>query len=188
MIELMKIIRQSTETAIMNSNNYSNYKMKSSEFIKCLHTNFEEYYKNNTDIVIFSKEKPNDEFSRNEYLFDILVAEKGYTFSKVHKKKIPYIKKALIELESEFEQNVKASIIDFSKLICGHADYKIMILPFTNNHNNYLDPLAEIAVNDVDKNIAAVFIDHPSNWQNSDDLRFKTFKFNNNRFEALNIG
>ncbi len=186
MIAILNIIKTALQSAILNSKDYPNLKMKSSEFIKCLHRKLEEYYKDNKEIVVFSKEITNTEFSRNEYLYDILVAEKEYTFSEVHKKKIPYIKKAVIELESEFERNAESSIIDFSKLMCGQADYKIMVLPFTKKLQNYLGPLKDIAINDPNANTAIAFIDHPSNWSTGIDPRFKTFKFEANEFKEIN--
>lgn len=81
---------------------------------------------------------------RNELLYDINVC-------KVNKldinKDIKYVEKSLVQIESEFEKNIREVVIDFSKLVCGNSQLKVMVISKVYNDKKFRKALEQIAEN-----------------------------------------
>lgn len=155
------------EEAIVLSCEIKNHKDRSRVFIKFVHNKLTELY-NSKDIVVFSKEKPNNDFNRSEFMYDIHICAFNKVTSPVHGSELPYIKESLVEIESEFAENTRESIIDFSKLVVGKAQLKIMILPNSMNGDekeHYLEPLKNVAIH-IPEKLYCIFIPHPRSWEN----------------------
>lgn len=144
------------------------------------------YFTNEKDIMVFSTTKKNKVFRRNEYLYDLHVCKISYFTSNVHNEKVPYIVKSVIQIESEFEPSTFDSSIDFSKLVCGKADLKAMILPLSNNTNNYTKPLGKIAEN-IDEPLFMVFLPHPKEWDEKVLNKYKVFEYVKNEWVKIEI-
>ncbi len=115
---------------------------------------------------VFSRDydKNREAFKLNELLYDIFVAKIGYIKSASGKKNLEYISNSEWVIESEFQEDSRASIIDFSKLLVAKADRKLMILP----SNVKLKEWALCHLGDILPNDNALyylcFIPHPRDW------------------------
>ena len=158
-------------------------KARSSFFIKRVTERLQELF-TGEHYVVFSKELINPEFSRSEFLYDVHVCEKAYTTSSVHKSSLPYAKKSVVIIESEFAVNNRDSGIDFSNLVVGRADVKIMVLPLSNNVHNYLGPLLSIAQHSPE-DIYCVFIPHPESWEMN--KRFEVYRHDKTLWNKVEI-
>jgi len=141
------------------------HKNRSTAFINNIHHNLqEEYDPTASKIQVFSGHIKNQEFKgRSEYLFDVAVCEIDYL---EHNKSIPYIKKCLVQIESELRPDVRESSLDMNKLVMGNAPLKIMVLPNSLNGDekeHYLKPLTKIAES-IEGEFYVIFIPHPKNW------------------------
>jgi hypothetical protein len=69
-------------------------------------------------------------FGLNEYLYDITVVRVDTVPSATKKAQLEYPVETLWHVECEFnENNSRASIVDFGKLLMSGAQYKLLILP-----------------------------------------------------------
>ncbi len=186
LIQINTAITEAVKKAAKETEHEKNNKIRSRKFIEILHYNFR-------NVVfpleqVFSKEVINETFNRREYLYDMLVCKKGNTKSGHNSKiSIPYIKEAILVLESEFRENLQYSIDDFNKLVCAKSTYYVMILPLSSNHKiHYLDPIKQIAKS-IKRELLICFIDPPKKWHNdkinivsyvydSEKAEFKPFK------------
>lgn len=158
------------------------HKQKSRTFISKIHENLNNYFDDN-NISVFSLGHHNEFFHRSEYLFDIHVCRTNEFNPSVHREAdVYFIQEALVQIESEFKQDITASSIDFSKLVCGKSKLKIMILPRSKSRSlcekNYLAPLTSIA-KCVEENLYVIFLPHPDNWNvNIDTNIFEVYQYN----------
>lgn len=106
------------------------HRNRSKKFVEELAVGFREEYPPK-DIRVFSKHygENRDDFKLNELLFDVCVCEVGYVPSAQKGIMLPYVKKGLWAVESEFARDSGEAVIDFSKLVLASADYKLFICP-----------------------------------------------------------
>ena len=121
-------------------------------------------------IVLFTKGRYNKDFKINEFLYDILIAKTGETKSKDKKRSLKYVKEAIWQVESEFSENSRESVVDFSKLVIGKARHKLFIGPYIKKSNELLqDTLKNPArAASVSGNCYLGLIPHPRDWCNKD--------------------
>jgi hypothetical protein len=178
--QVLSIIWQSFRRAVQNSRNKfrkdsvgAMHRARSANLLSILQVGLEKYYQSlciEHKIVVFCGSGPrNQDFRRNEFLYDIHVCEYDFVPSGVKGTAIPFVKKSFLQLESEFANNTRESLIDFSKLVCGLSDLKIMLLPRSPNREHYLAPLRMAAL-ELEGPIYAVFLPHPRNWGESQAL------------------
>jgi hypothetical protein len=116
-------------------------------------------------------------FVETSYFLKFQVCEIGSFTSYFTKKIIPYVKRSFLQLESEFAKNSFASSVDFSKLVCGSAEVKIMVLPLTNKNQEYIDSLKPIALG-VNGSLYMICLPHPNEWEHSSLNQCKVYEFN----------
>jgi len=178
--QVLSIIWQSFRKAVQKSRNKPRinsvgamHRARSANLLRILQVGLEKYYQSLSighKIVVFCGSGPrNRDFRRNEFLYDIHVCEYDFVPSGVKATPIPFVKKSFLQLESEFANNTRESLVDFSKLVCGLSDLKIMLLPRSPNREHYLAPLRKAAL-DLEGPIYAVFLPHPRDWEKSQAL------------------
>ncbi len=120
--------------------------------------------------VLFTKGKYNNDFKINEFLYDILIAKTGESKSKDKKITLKYVKEAVWQVESEFSENSRESVVDFSKLVIGKAQHKLFIGPYIKKSNELLQDVlkkpARAAA--VSGNCYLGLIPHPRDWCNKE--------------------
>ena len=99
-------------------------------WIKTLHNAFRQQYtpSQHPDVVVLSKAYPACGWKRNEFLHDITVLERIYIRSAYKEKNLPVARRILWQVESELSGNGRDIAIDFSKLIAGSAENKLLIV------------------------------------------------------------
>ena len=150
---------------------------RSRNWVDCLAKRFKSEFTDN-DIRVFSKHDDcnRTQFGLNELLYDVVVCRLGYTHAAVHNKEIPYVKEAIWQVESEFANNTREIVIDFSKLIMGSASHKLFIAAASKNCDKILRALIPVA-NDCSGRIFIAFIPHPKNWKDHADSDLLLLKF-----------
>lgn len=138
---------------------------------------------NTNQFVVFSKYKSNSILPLQEFLYDIHVCEYG-RFGSATNQEIRFIKKSIIQLECEFDDNIRNSALDFSKLVCGNAKLKIMILPLNISARSkqtvryYCEKFNDLA-SGITEPLFLIFLPHPSYWQEASvKSAYEVRKFN----------
>lgn len=146
------------------------HKDRSQKFVEELAQKIGALYEGEQGLRIFSKLNPTnkEDFGLNELLFDILVCKVSVVTSKIHGKKLFYIKDALWQVESELAYDSKKALMDFNKLVLGSAQNKLFISsqgrPGTENlFLDILRPAAKACVG----NVYVALVPHPSKWGNT---------------------
>lgn len=121
-------------------------------------------------IVLFTKGRYNEDFKINEFLYDILIAKIGETKSKDEKRPLRYVKEAVWLVESEFSENSRESVVDFSKLVIGAARHKLFIGPYIEKSNELLRRvlIKPARAASVSGNCYLGLIPHPRDWCNKE--------------------
>jgi hypothetical protein len=122
------------------------------------------------DIAVFSKDYYGNrvEFGMNEMLYDVTVAEIK-TIKSARSKEIKVISNVKWLIESEFQKsNSRAITIDFSKLVIGRAENKLLII----SEGMLIPTWIENAIPEIIKsdncNFYLAVIPHPKDWHLSD--------------------
>lgn len=99
-------------------------------WIKILHDAFRSVYAAHLHpgVVVFSKAYRDGEWARNEFLHDITVLERAIVKSAYRERCLPVARRVLWQIESELSGDGRDIAIDFSKLIAGSAENKLMIV------------------------------------------------------------
>jgi hypothetical protein len=74
-----------------------------------------------------------------------------------------FITKTCWIVESEFERNSRAAIIDMSKLVLGHSENVLFIGPKVGPKDGYLDMLGNVAKR-CQGRVHLAIIEHPREW------------------------
>ena len=180
----------SNDGSIVNMTNPA----RSELWIETLSKHIDAYFENDLEIAVFRKTETNEFFSRgcgnerSEFLYDIQVCEMGKITPPVHKESKPldYVRKSLIQIESEFAKSTDQTVVDMSKLVCGNADLKVMIGPLTSNGpHNYKKVTRTIARNIKDTLILG-FVTHPENWS-VNSIKFEIFEWSIDKLKWLKL-
>ena len=153
---------------------------KSSYWVGALAEQFKKSYEGDSEIRVFSKSDPSHrkDFGLNELLHDVLVCRVGEVESSIHKKKLCFIKEVLWQVESEFAQNSRSTLVDFNKLVLGSAKNKLFACSQVrkgkeNSFLSVLQPAARYCTGDV----YVCMLPHPSKWASGDsDVHLWIFK------------
>lgn len=142
------------------------HEMRSRKFIDLIHAKLMPSDKN--QFVLFSKRISNAVLPLQEFLYDIHVCEYG-SFDSLKNKKIGFIKKSVVQLECEFDDDIRNSSLDFSKLVCGNAKMKIMILPLSGARSRqtvtyYCNKFEDLASR-IAEPLFLIFLPHPKYWE-----------------------
>ena len=139
---------------------------RSRNFVEGLADLFRDVYKK-PDYYVFSKfhDENRTEFKLNELGFDIHVCEIARTPTVDHEN-VAYVKRSVWQIESEFAEDGREALIDFSKLVGGAAAQKLFIGPqlttnsrFEKFRDSLLAPARECS-----GAVYAAFIPHPRLW------------------------
>lgn len=132
--------------------------------------------------VAFSRNETNNiKFRLKELLYDIHVCKIGSFKSKPKNAEISFVEKSIVQMESEFSDDIRDSTLDFSKLVCGRAELKIMVLPFTHEGSakRYCDSFKELAKG-IPESLYLCFIPEPGRWDR--ECCYKVFKFEDSQW------
>lgn len=138
---------------------------RSRRFVGALAARMRAAYQGNSDVAVLSKHYAGNRarFGLNELLFDILVCETFEVPAAVSARHLTVIRKAILAVESELEEDSREAIRDFNKLILCTADTKLFIGPRVFDQQAFLVPLARAAAH-CSGRVLAVFVPHPSDW------------------------
>lgn len=120
------------------------------------------------------------EFGLNELLYDVLVCDTANTKSISGERELTFVKKAIWQIESEFqESNVRSLIWDFNKLIIGTGENKLFICSHPRSDKELflmaLNPLAACCSG----NVYIAFVPHPENWNGNASYAVTCLKYDN---------
>lgn len=137
---------------------------RSISFIKQIQQNLEavrKEYNLNDSVEIFSRYRKEKftPFRLKELLFDIHICV--VDFIKINHTEKYFIKESLVQIESEFG-NMQEVLKDFSKLICGNGQIKIMIL--SDSLWKYEIELKQLAKHNCNGSLYIIFFPHPETW------------------------
>jgi hypothetical protein len=123
-------------------------------------------------------------------LFDLTVVKTQITNSPFSGREVKVITDCLLQIESEFALDFNQAMIDFSKLLCGLAPVKIMIMPFFKNDqtiNNWLQRnIFTKERRETDKaKYYLVYIKHPKHWRPNEVCYFELYKCVKQEIEKL---
>jgi len=153
---------------------------RSSYWVEALAEQFKKNYEGDSEIRVFSKSDPSNrkDFGLNELPYDVLVCRVGEVESSIHKKKLCFIKEVIWQVESEFAQNSRSTLVDFNKLVLGSGQNKLFTCSQVRKGNeksllNVLQPAAKYCTGDV----YVCMVPHPSKWESGDsDVHLWIFK------------
>lgn len=101
---------------------------------------------------------------KQEFLYDVHAFEYDVVGSPARGASVCVVKGSLVQLESELARDNKAICTDFNKLVCGKADFKVMIMPrVKTGFKETLNLLRGIA-NCIPEPLALVVIPYPEDW------------------------
>ena len=121
------------------------------------------------------------EFGLNELLYDVLVCDTAKTTSIQGERELCFVKKAIWQIESEFqESNVRSLIWDFNKLVIGSGENKLFICshPRPVKEGLFLMALNPLAAC-CSGNVYIAFVTHPENWNGNAPYAVKCLKYDN---------
>lgn len=183
---ILNAYKQAIEKHIESNNKTKQNKMRSSKFIELITEKLKYQFPSNNNFAVFSKEMSKDlDFNRYEFLFDIHVC-KIDTLISVKNKTVNYIKESVVEIESEFAKDTSKVLVDFSKLVCGNSELKIMIVSKCHNEDNFIKSLKYIA-REINENIFLIVLRHPSEWNNTAIQDYSLLCFRNDDWVRVNI-
>jgi len=125
------------------------------------------------------------EFGRNEFLFDIVIAEimtieSAGNGRKNSKKKLDVIKKLKWVVESEFcIRNSREVLFDLNKLVVAKAENKLLIISCNSDNliNWAKQSLKTLSAGD-EANIYLASIPHPAFWEEMSEKNINVIKIN----------
>jgi hypothetical protein len=97
-------------------------------WIESLHAAFTSYYATTEGVVVLSKASYDREWMRSEFLHDLSVLERHMVQSAYLEHPLPVARRVLWQVESELSGDGRQVAIDFSKLVAGSAESKLLIV------------------------------------------------------------
>lgn len=86
------------------------------------------YQDNDEDTRVFWKDRRDPDFMISELLYDIAVCQCEETKSIVKGKRLPFVRRTLLLVESELQtDNSRAIVVDLSKLVMGCSEKKLFV-------------------------------------------------------------
>lgn len=141
------------------------HRQRSINWIKMLAKEFQKLYPVDSGFRVFSRSDGSNkaDFKLNELLFDIAVCEVAPIRSAYDKQELSYVTRAVWQVESEFSNNSRSTLLDFSKLVMGAAENKLFIgrwRPECKPFKECFLPAAKCCSGRV----FLAFIQHPRDW------------------------
>lgn len=142
---------------------------RSSKWVDSLARRFWEHYEGGRYRLFWSGNRKNQEqFGRNEMLFDVAVCSVSVTRSRQRKaQNLEFIAECHWQIESEFSRtNTREIIIDMSKLVMGSAENKLFIAAHRSGGKaeaDILEQCSEIAGRCAGR-VYFCFVSHPDDW------------------------
>jgi hypothetical protein len=93
----------------------------------------------------------------------VLVCRVEPIASASESRELLYVNEALWQVESEFKEDSRAAIVDFSKLVLGSAANKLFCGPLVQDVAAFLRPLRSVGLK-CSGNVFAVLLPHPRSW------------------------
>jgi hypothetical protein len=180
-MDLKKAIEAALATAVARKDegNASGviHRNRSKHFVEVLADALRQEYSSQPAIRVFSKhyEANRREFGMNEVLYDVLVAEAGYTEPIRGQQKLAYLRKALWQIESEFAHDSRKALFDFNKLVVGAAERKLFVGPQVSDDQAFrssLLPAAQCCSGEV----YLALLPHPKLWKQGQNLGVALFR------------
>jgi len=143
------------------------HRARSQRFVGALARGFQDYFEGHDPPVrVFWSGNPENraDFNRKEFQYDIAVCEIGRALSASGRAMLSFVTKAHWLVESEFEHDSRAAIIDMSKLAVGDSENMLFIGPAVGPRDGYLAMLGQVAPHCHGQLYLAI-VDHPSNWK-----------------------
>lgn len=143
------------------------HRHRSQNFVNTLAKGFQSGYKHHPgEVRVFwsANSKNRRAFNRKEFLFDIAVCEVKQTSSATRRTSLPFISKPLWIVESEFERNSRAAIVDMSKLVMGQSENALFIGPHVGPKAGYMTMMGNVARHNSGPIYLAI-LEHPSKWK-----------------------
>ena len=137
-----------------------------------------------------STDKSNHKFMSSKFVLnaankikDIINGEdihvcKMNKFKSVNNHEVNYVEKSLVQIESEISNNSKDVSADFSKLVCGNADLKVMIVNRAHDEEEFRNSFLDIAKN-ISGKLYLIQIEHPENWRECSMSSYQVFEYDN---------
>ncbi len=157
------------ENIIMDNEQEQN-STRSRKFVEYIRKNLSEnkstIFNESNNVEIFAITKHNEDFRRSEFLFDVHACEIGTVKSidPNQNKIIPFIKKSLIQIESEFGNETFDFTIDISKLVCGISDMKVIILPIPEKNKVRFFQVIKTICENIKGSVYLVLLERPASW------------------------
>lgn len=153
---------------------------RSSQFVEQLRQAFIPCFSDES-IHVLAKTKKAEFANRSEFLFDVIVVKTTPTQSPFSGRSVNVITECLLQVESEFALDFNQAMIDFSKLLCGLAPIKMMVMPFFKNDQTINDWLQEnIFTRQRRQTDNAIYylayIKHPKHWKQNEASYFELYK------------
>lgn len=97
-------------------------------WIRTLHEAFLRHYSGADNVVVLSKARRDKDWMRSEFLHDVAVIERQMVRSAYLGHLLPVARRVLWQVESELSGDGRQVAVDFSKLVAGSAEGKLMIV------------------------------------------------------------
>ncbi|WP_144082431.1 hypothetical protein [Desulfocurvibacter africanus] len=125
------------------------------------------------------------QFGKFEFLYDLLVCEKGFSIeSPVKKNNIDIIGVPMLALEAEFSSNSRDVVNDLVKLFVSAAYLKILIVSIPRNVQRYNQFLLNASKN-CKGNFYVIYMEHPRYWK--DGLTVKFFMWFREDYKMIHL-
>lgn len=146
--------------------NHSLASLRSSLFVFKLAEHFHSEYESQPAYAVFSRLAGwhKDMFGVQEFLFDIAVLECGTVPAVQPHIDLPFVRKAIWLVESEFERNSRDVLHDLSKLKVGCSEKNLLIATQFSNMNKQIDMLAQVS-DGIKGELYLALLPHPIDWQ-----------------------
>ncbi len=189
---LQRAYNKARETSVVGATPGSTHREQSQVWVEALATEFRAAYESDNSIRVFSKgfDKNRQDFGLNELLFDVLVCRVGSVTSSLRNITLPYIQRAIWQIESEFAHDCRAALADFNKLVIGAADNKLFICPCVNDLPSFLEVLrpAAHAAKLHAREVYLAAVPEPARWSaeaDADANTIQSWRYSDNDWSAM---
>src|SRR2546423_7078180 len=137
---------------------------RSRKFVEAIATEFRRHAL--PSVRVFSKDCSDHrlEFGLDELPYDILVCEVATTPAAQQSKALPYVSRALWQIESEFAADTREALFDFNKLVLGSASHKLFIGPRVADESAFLREFHSASLC-CSGEVYAALVSHPYYWR-----------------------
>ena len=159
---------------------------RSRRWVEALADEFRLQYAADPTIRVFSKHYDGNRanFRLNELLYDISVCRVASVPSARHGKELLYVAEPLWQVESEFKEDSREALIDFSKLVMGAAPNKLFIGPQVKDIPAFIRVLAP-AASACSGVVFLALLPHPSLWKSGNQAEALLWRSTGNAWRVI---